>query len=148
VVLSDLRADTVRITVKNTTGKKITGMMFNIALADATENWKWLHWYYDDAQPLRQFGSTHSVDTGESKKLNWEHLDLEREFRGGIAMVPTNILFADGSSWQDDTDSGVCRGLWHNHHKSGFSRPIELPPRSVSSSAPPTPRWPTFLTPQ
>lgn len=139
VELTDLRADTVRITVKNTSGKKITGMMFNVAISDATENWRWLHWYYDDSLPLREFGSTHSVDAGESKKLNWDRLDLEREFRGGVAMVLIGILFADGSSWQDDSDSGACKGLWHNHHKSGFSKPVDLPPRGPSGPAPPPP---------
>jgi hypothetical protein len=125
VELTDLHVNAVRIKVRNTTGKKIVGLVFNAAFSDATERWKWLHWNYDDGRPLQEFGWTKEVNDGETKKLTWGW-DLEHEHGGGVALVLTSILFADGSSWQDDSDNGACKGLWYNRHKKGFSRPVEL----------------------
>jgi hypothetical protein len=130
VELLDFHADSVRVRVRNTSGKKIVGMVFNVALSDATERWKWLHWYYDDSRPLQEFGWTKEVKDGETKRLRWDFMTLEREHRGGVALVLTSILYADGSSWEEHTENATCKSLWYNDHKKGFTRPIELPPRS------------------
>jgi hypothetical protein len=129
VELRDLHGDSVRIKLKNTSGKKIVGLVFNVALSDATERWMWLHWDYDPGRRLREFGWTKPIKDGETKKLNWDWTRLEHEHGGGFALVLTSILFEDGSSWEDDVNSATCMQIWYNNHKKGFTRPVELPRR-------------------
>jgi hypothetical protein len=129
VELSELRVNSLKVQVNNTSGKPIVGMVFNVAFSDATERWKWLHWNYDLTRPLQEFGWNKPVKPGESKKVSWGY-DLEHEHGGGVALVLTSILFADGSRWEDGVDSATCKIIWyHSHKKGGFTRPVELPPR-------------------
>src|SRR5579864_1781075 len=116
------------IQIKNMSGKRIVGLVFNAALSDATERWKWLHWNYDLTRPLQDIGWNKPVKEGESKKLSWDY-DLEREHGGGVALVLTSVLFADGTRWEEDIDSTTCKQIWYNSHKKGFTRPVELPRR-------------------
>ncbi|HEY2362474.1 MAG TPA: hypothetical protein VGK36_15230 [Candidatus Angelobacter sp.] len=116
------------VQIKNTSGKRIVGLVFNAALSDATERWKWLHWNYDLTRPLQDIGWNKPVKQGESKRLSWDY-DLEREHGGGVALVLTSVLFADGTRWEEDVDSATCKQIWYHNHKKGFTRPIELPRR-------------------
>jgi len=116
------------IEVKNISGKRIVGLVFNAALSDATERWKWLHWNYDVTRPLEDLGWNKPVKEGESKKLSWDY-DLERDHGGGVALVLTSVLFADGTRWEEDIDSATCKQVWYHNHKKGFTRPVELPRR-------------------
>src|SRR5579859_1101586 len=76
------------IQIRNMSGKRIVGLVFNAALSDATERWKWLHWNYDLTRPLQDIGWNKSVKEGESKKLSWDY-DLERDHGCGVALVLT-----------------------------------------------------------
>lgn len=116
------------IQIRNISGKRIVGLVFNAALSDATERWKWLHWNYDLTRPLQDIGWNKSVKEGESKKLSWDY-DLERDHGGGVALVLTSVLFADGTRWEEDIDSATCKQVWYHNHKKGFTRPVELPRR-------------------
>ena len=46
VEIVSLKPSGVSMHVRNTSGKKIVGLVFNAALADATEHWKWYHWEF------------------------------------------------------------------------------------------------------
>ncbi len=116
------------IQIRNMSGKRIVGLVFNAALSDATERWKWLHWNYDLTRPLQDIGWNKSIKEGESKKLSWDY-DLERDHGGGVALVLTSVLFADGTRWEEDIDRATCKQVWYHNHKKGFTRPVELPRR-------------------
>jgi hypothetical protein len=77
---------------------------------------------------LQDIGWNKPVKQGESKRLSWDY-DLEREHGGGVALVLTSVLFADGTRWEEDVDSATCKQIWYHNHKKGFTRPIELPRR-------------------
>jgi hypothetical protein len=119
--------------IVNTSGKTIVGLTFVAALADATEHWKWLHWNFDDARPLREFGWNKTISPGAKKTLSWAFNNLDFQHGGGGAFVLTSVLFEDGTSWED-TNTSECRALWINAHKKNFTRPINLPPRPPSSA--------------
>lgn len=128
VELRELQASGLRVHLRNTAGKPIVGVVFNLAFSDATERWKWLHWNYDLTRPLQEFGWNKRIKDGEDKKLSWGY-DLQHEHGGGVALVLTSILFADGSRWEDGVDSATCKEIWYNGHKNGFTRPVDLPRR-------------------
>jgi len=128
VELTDLHASGVRVRVKNISGKKIVGLVFNAALSDATERWKWLHWDYDQTRPLQEFGWNKPLNEEETKRLSWG-MDLEHEHGGGVALVLTSVLFEDGSSWEEGVDNAICKEIWYNNHKKGFTKPVQLPRR-------------------
>jgi len=118
----------VSVQIKNTSGKVIVGLVFNAAISDATEHWKWLHWDFDDNRPLRDFGWNKSIKAGAKKRLKWSSADLDFEHSGGGAFVLTSVLFEDGSDWEEPIGSASCECLWYKHKKSAF-KPIQLPPR-------------------
>jgi hypothetical protein len=118
----------VRVQIKNTSGKTIVGLIFNAALSDATERWKWFHWDFDPYRPLRDFGWNKRIKAGEKKRLTWE-ADLDFQHGGGGAFVLTRVLFADGSDWQAPIDTVPCKYAWHHRRKKGLLKPVELPPR-------------------
>lgn len=117
----------VSVRIKNVSGKKIVGLVFNAALADATENWKWYHWGFDDTRPIREFGWNKLIKEGASKTLSWYREDLDFEHGGGGAFVLTSALFEDGSVWEEPNDSASCKYVWYNSHKKTFVRPVQLP---------------------
>jgi hypothetical protein len=119
----------VSVRIKNVSGKKIVGLVFNAALADATENWKWYHWGFDETRPIREFGWNKLINDGVSKTLSWYREDLDFEHGGGGAFVLTSALFEDGSVWEESHDSASCKYVWHNNHKKSFVRPVLLPLR-------------------
>jgi hypothetical protein len=119
----------VSVHARNTSDKKIVGLVFNAAIADATEHWKWVHWDFDDGRPLRNFGWNKEIKAGAAKRLTWgwgTYLDFEHI--GGGAFVLTSALFDDGSRWEEQSDGNSCKSLWYKHKRSAF-RPVELPPR-------------------
>jgi len=118
----------VSVRIENTSGKTIVGLVFKVALSDATEHWKWMHWDFDDGKPLREFGWNKTIDPNTAKTLTWERADLDFEHAGGGAFVLTSVLYADGSDWDAPTDSAECKILWHKHKKT-FTRAVQLPPR-------------------
>lgn len=128
VELTDFHVSNLSVHLKNTSGKKIVGLVFNVAFADATERWKWLHWDYDLNRPMQEFGWNKPIGEGESKKLRWD-FDFDYEHGGGVALVLTSVLYADGTNWEESTDGATCRQIWYHHHKKGFTRPIQLPVR-------------------
>lgn len=115
------------VRIRNTSGKKIVGLVFNAALADATEHWKWYHWDFDDARPVRNFGWNKTIKENAAKTLSWSWTNLDFEHGGGGAFVLTSALFEDGSMWQTPNGRTSCMCLWHDSHKKGFIRPVELP---------------------
>jgi hypothetical protein len=127
----------VTVHIRNTSDKTIVGLVFNAAISDATEHWKWVHWDFDDSRPLRDFGWDKAIKQGATKRLTWDRgwgAYLDFEHIGGGAFVLTSVLFNDGSRWQEMTDGNSCKCLWYKHKKSSF-RPIELPPRQAASEA-------------
>lgn len=116
VELKNLHVDSLSVELKNTSGKMIVGLVFNVAFADATERWRWLHWDYDLNRPLQEFGWNKSIGEGESKKLRWG-FDFDYEHGGGVALVLTSVLYADGSSWEEEPQGTSCMQIWHHHHK-------------------------------
>jgi len=125
----------VTVHIRNTSGKAIVGLVFNAAISDATEHWKWVHWDFDDSRALRDFGWDKAIEPGAKKRLTWSwgwgsYLDFEHI--GGGAFVLTSVLFDDGSRWQEMTNGDSCKVIWYKHKKSLF-RPIELPPRQPAS---------------
>jgi len=115
------------VRIRNTSGKKIVGLVFNAALADATEHWKWYHWDFDDARPIRNFGWNKTIKENAAKTLSWSWTNLDFQHGGGGAYVLTGALFEDGSMWQTPAGRTSCMCLWHDSHKKGFIRPVELP---------------------
>jgi hypothetical protein len=100
----------VKVTVKNVSGKKVVGLVFEVALADSAEHWKWLHWDYDEQRPLRDFGWNKPISPSETKKLSWSNWSsLDFEHGGGGAFVLTSVLFEDGSSWEEPIGSASCK---------------------------------------
>jgi hypothetical protein len=113
--------------IRNVSGKQIVGLVFNAAVADATEHWKWLHWNFDDARPVQTFGWNKPIKIGETKKLSWDRVDLDFEHGGGAAFVLTSVLFEDGSSWEEADDQASCKYVWFHNHKKFFAKPVQLP---------------------
>jgi len=109
--------DGVSARIRNVSGKKIVGVVFNAVVADATEHWKWLHWNFDDARPILNFGWNKPIKIGETKKLSWDRVDLDFEHGGGGAFVLTSVLFEDGSSWEEADDRASCKYVWFHNHK-------------------------------
>jgi hypothetical protein len=100
-----------------------------VALADAAENWEWLHWDYDQTRPLREFGWNKPIKPNEKKGLSWEESELDYEHGGGGAFVLTSVLFGDGTDWHSPVDSAPCAFIWYNNHKKSFAKPVVLPVR-------------------
>ena len=119
--------DGVSTRIRNVSGRKIVGLVFNAAVADATEHWKWLHWNFDDARPVQNFGWNKPIKIGETKKLSWDRVDLDFEHGGGGAFVLTSVLFEDGSSWEEADDQASCKYVWFHNHKKFFAKPVQLP---------------------
>lgn len=129
VEILSLDAAGVSAHIKNTSGKTIVGLVFNAAIADATEHWRWFHWDFDDSRPLRDFGWNKAIKTGATKRLTWgwgTYLDFQHI--GGGAFVLTSVLFDDSSRWEQSDGGNSCEYLWYKHKKTAF-RPVELPPR-------------------
>jgi hypothetical protein len=115
IEILSFNAGGVSVRIRNTTDKKIVGLVFNAAIADATEHWKWVHWDFDDSRPLRNFGWNKEIKARATKRLTWDwgtYLDFEYI----------------GSRWEEQSDATSCKCLWYKHKRSAF-RPIELPPR-------------------
>ena len=119
--------DGVSARIRNVSGRKIVGLVFNAAVADATEHWKWLHWNFDDARPVQNFGWNKPIKAGEIKRLSWDRVDLDFEHGGGGAFVLTSVLFEDGSSWEEADDQASCKYVWFHNHKKFFAKPVQLP---------------------
>ena len=119
--------DGVSTRIRNVSGKQIVSLVFNAAVADATEHWKWLHWNFDDARPIQNFGWNKPIKVGETKKLSWDRVDLDFEHGGGGAFVLTSVLFEDGSSWEEANDRASCKYVWFHNHKKFFAKPVQLP---------------------
>jgi hypothetical protein len=130
----------VYVRVRNNSTKKIVGLTFNAALADATEHWNWLGWpdlelpyselngRLSDSGTLRGFGWNKELKPGEAKTTSWDR-DLGHEHGGGVAFVLISALFDDGSRWDELPDRASCVALWHNNHKKGIAKSVVLPPR-------------------
>jgi hypothetical protein len=118
----------VSVHIRNTSGKTIVGLIFNAAISDATEHWKWFHWDFDDNRPIRDFGWNKAIKVGTTKRLKWITANLDFEHGGGGAFVLTSVLFEDGSDWQEPIDSASCKYIWYKHKKTTF-KPVQLPPR-------------------
>ena len=133
VMFLHINPSAVSVHIKNTSGKAIVGLVFKVALSDATEHWKWLHRDFDDGKPLREFGWNKTIVTNASKNLTWPTANLDFEHVGGGAFVLTSVLFEDGSDWNATADNSDCKILWLKHKKT-FTREVQLPPRTGESS--------------
>ena len=127
VELLKLKPSGVSLRVRNTSGKKIVGLVFNVAVADATEHWKWL--YKEDGHSLQDFGWNKQLKDGDEKNLFWPGANINFYHGGGGAFVLTSALFDDGSSWEEPKDSTTCKSVWYNSHKKSFLHPVVLPLR-------------------
>jgi hypothetical protein len=116
------------VKVKNTTDKLVVGLVFNAAIADATEHWTWVHWDLDQNRSLRNFNWNREMKPGASKRIIWWYTNLAFDHGGGAAMVLTSALFADGSRWEAGQDLMACGILWHNNHKKAFIQSPDFPP--------------------
>jgi len=125
----DSRAWKIDIRVRNLSGRKIVGMVFNGAVADATENWTWI-----SNGPLIDLNWNRELNPGQAKNLSWYlgnvaiPANFYPEHASGGAVIPRQILFADGSTWEEPVNREACIGLWYNSHKKFFAKPIALPP--------------------
>ena len=119
----------VSIRITNTSGKIIVGMTYEVALADATEHWQWLHWDYDNTRRLREFNWNKQIKPAATKTLSWDYSNLDFTHGGGGDFVLTSVLFQDGSSWEEAPDRATCGTLWLENHKKSFFRPVMLPNR-------------------
>jgi hypothetical protein len=117
----------VSVRIKNVSNKAIVGLVFNAAIADAAEHWKWLHWYFDDGRPVQEFGWNKTIKAGAAKSLSWYRYHLDFEHGGGGAFVLTSVLFEDGSSWEETGDGASCKYVWYDNHKKFFAKPVQLP---------------------
>jgi hypothetical protein len=117
----------VTVRIKNVSNKAIVGLVFNAAIADAAEHWKWLHWNFDDGRPIQDFGWNKTIKAEAAKSLSWYRYDLDFEHGGGGAFVLTSVLFEDGSSWEETGDRASCKYVWYNNHKKFFAKPVQLP---------------------
>ena len=124
-----LNPSVISVRVQNISGKQIVGLVFNVALADATEHWKWLHWDFDSSRDLHDFSWNKTLKPGASKSLTRYRSDPDFEHGGGGAFVLTRVLFDDGSGWEASAGNTSCKYLWYNSHKKVFLRPVDLPPR-------------------
>ena len=127
VELLKLNPSGVVLRVRNTSGKKIVGLVFNVATADATEHWKWL--YKDDGRSIRDFGWNKQIKDGEEKNLSWPGANINFFHGSGGVFVLTSALFDDGSSWEESKDSATCKSVWYDGHKKSFLHPVVLPLR-------------------
>jgi hypothetical protein len=127
IAIQHFNPGAVSVKIKNLSGKLIVGIVFNAALADATEHWKWLHWDFDQDRSLRNFSWNRQIKQDAIKTLTWSSANLDFEHGGGGAFVLTSVLFEDGSSWESPEDSATCKYLWYNNHKKSFLKPVILP---------------------
>jgi hypothetical protein len=125
----------VSVRVKNVSGKNIVGVVFNAALADATEHWILLHYDFDGNRPIREFGWNKLIKDSAAKTLSWKRAEIDFEHGGGGAFVLTSVLFEDGSSWEESKDTASCKYIWLNTHKKTLIRPVQLPFRGSGIAA-------------
>ena len=117
----------VSVGIRNTRGKSIVGLVFNAALADATEHRIWLHWDFDVNRPMRDFGWNKFIKPDVAKTLPWDRANIDFERCGGGAFVLTVALFSDGSVWQETQDGASCKHVWFNRYKKSMVKPVQLP---------------------
>jgi hypothetical protein len=122
--------------VRNASGKKIVGMIFNSAVADAAEQWAWI----PEGNRIAELDWNRELNPGQSKTLSWylmsnlnETLYFNQPYYhqhgSGGTIVLTRVLYGDGSSWENSPDLRSCMGLWYSPHKKSFVKPIQLPNR-------------------
>ena len=121
--------DGVSIRIHNVSGKTIVGITYEVALADATEHWRWLHWDFDYNRALREFNWNKQIKPDATKTLSWIYSNLDFTHGGGGDFVLTSVLFGDGTSWEETPNGASCSTFWLNNHKKAFVRPVVLPMR-------------------
>jgi hypothetical protein len=126
----------LNVRIQNKSATKIVGMTFDVAIADAAEEWEWI----PNGPRIAEFDWNREVNSGQSKSLSWYLVpssveanyigeNYYHEHSSGGAVVLTKVLFSDGTSWEDAPGRESCMGLWFNPHKKFFAKPIQLPPR-------------------
>jgi hypothetical protein len=118
VPLLSFNPSDVRVRIRNARGKKIVGLIFNVAPADAAEHWKWLHYDFDDARPIQDFGWTKSIKEGGEKTLSRYPADVAIYYGGGAMGAPKSQL---GLCENRCLASGHCRKVF-KHPMSGWTR--------------------------
>jgi len=118
---------TVRL--ENLKAKKIVGMAFNVALSDATENWRWFHYDDDPTRPLVGFNWNEEIEPRAVKTLTWGSGGGNFGHGGAAAFVLTSVLFEDGSSWNELPNRASCQALWYDYPKKGQTKAVVLPIR-------------------
>ncbi|HEY3768538.1 MAG TPA: hypothetical protein VGN44_07690 [Candidatus Angelobacter sp.] len=109
VELTNLHVSDVSVHLKNISGKRIVGLVFNVALSDATERWIWMHWAYDLGRPLQQLGWNKEIKEGDSKKLSWGW-NFEREHNGGVALcLPASSMRMAQDGRKCLTTTAACK---------------------------------------
>jgi N-acetylneuraminic acid mutarotase len=115
------------VRVENTSGKKIVGMTWFAAIADATEHWNWIYWNLPGPLRLREFNWNKEVKSSAKKTLDWSYADLDFQHASGGAFILGSVLFSDGTRWEGIPADHVCQVLWLESNKKAFARPEELP---------------------
>jgi hypothetical protein len=126
ITFKSFSSDGVSARIENTSGKTIAGLSFYAAIADPTEHWKWVRYDLDPARPLREFGWNKTIKPSTSKTLSWDE-NLDFYHGGGGVFVLTDVLFSDGTSWEQPANTSPCRIVWYSNHKKSFLKPIDLP---------------------
>ncbi len=95
LVIHQFRPWEIRAHVENTSGKTIVGLTFYVALADATEHWKWLHYNFDDSRPLHGSVWNKPLGPGAEMTLRWNRdlLILDQSAGSRLSPLPVEISF-------------------------------------------------------
>lgn len=96
----DLPPDFV-VKLRNISGKGIRGVVFLAAAYDAVED---LH-----IIPTR-WNAPVSIKASQEKALKWENFTYSDTASTGWVVIPTKILFEDGSKWEYTSDLKGCYG--------------------------------------
>jgi len=115
-----------RASVKNLGNKPIREITFLLALVDSTENFHWQAKSFDWRQPIQP---------GDTRDYDWPRQMYRDNFHVGSMLVPTKVVFADGSVWRPEATSsgdmvsvdGSCSGQFWVNKNHPATRTFQLP---------------------
>ena len=106
-----IRPDFV-VKLKNTSSKDIRGMKLLTAYYDATED---LHVIPE------AWNSSNEVKAGLEKVLKWDDFQYAKTAFIGWVVIPTKVLFEDGTKWQYDESTKECYGeYWRDKKEAKY----------------------------
>ena len=107
------------VKLKNISGKGIRGLVILAASYDATEDLHIIPALWD---------APSAIKIGEEKTLKWDNFVYSHTAATGWVVIPTKILFEDGTKWRYSLESKGCYGeYWRNQkHPRITGLPDEL----------------------